>query len=114
MQDHRQLDVWQRALDYAVSVYQFSADLPREERYNLSAQLRSAAASVPMNVAEGRGCSTNAEFARFLGYAYRSLKEVATGLELCQRLYPTLPTTQASQASALIDEADQIARMTYG
>jgi four helix bundle protein len=57
----------------------------------LTAQLRKAVASVPLNIAEGSGCSTDGEFARFLGYAYRSLKEVVTGLELCQRLYGALP-----------------------
>ncbi|PYR99959.1 MAG: hypothetical protein DMG16_16800 [Acidobacteria bacterium] len=44
--------------------------------------------SVPLNIAEGCGTASNAAFARFLGFAYRSLKEVVTGLELCQRLYP--------------------------
>jgi four helix bundle protein len=48
--------------------------------------------------------------ARFLGYAYRSLKEIATCLELSQRLFPALP---ADSIAALIDEANQISRMTY-
>jgi len=40
-----------------------------------------------LNIAEGSGCSTNGEFARFVGYAYRSLKEVVTCVELTQRLH---------------------------
>ena len=40
VQDYHQLDIWHRAMDYTVSVYKFSADLPEGERYNLSAQLR--------------------------------------------------------------------------
>jgi four helix bundle protein len=94
---------------FAVEIYRFAAQLPDAERYNLTAQLRKAATSVPLNIAEGSGCTTNGEFARFLGYAYRSLKEVVTGLELCQRLYPALP---ADPVTALIDEGHQIARMT--
>ena len=78
--------------------------------YNLAAQLRRAATSVPLNIAEGSGCSTDAEFARFVGYAYRSLKEVVTGLELCQRLYQSLP---GPPATALIDEGNQISRMAH-
>lgn len=108
MQDHRRLEVWQRAMDYAVQIYEFSAQLPDTERYNLTIQLRKAATSVPLNAAEGAGCATNGEFARFLGYAYRSLKEVLTGLELCRRLYPSLP---GPPVEALLDEGDQIARM---
>ena len=91
MRDYHQLDIWQRAMTSAVEIYEFTAQLPDTERYNLTAQLRRAATSVPLNIAEGSGCRTDAEFARFVGDAYRSLKEVVTGLELCQRLYQSLP-----------------------
>ncbi len=109
-QDYHQLDIWQRAMVYVTRIYEFSVQLPGEERYNLTAQLRRAATSVPLNIAEGAGCSTNGEFARFLSYAYRSLKEVVTCLELCQRLFPALPS---EPIDALIDEGNQISRMTH-
>jgi four helix bundle protein len=60
--------------------------------------------------AAGCGCSSGAEFARFVGYAYRSLKEVLTGLELCQRIYPSLP---ASNVATLFDKGNQISRMAH-
>jgi four helix bundle protein len=88
----------------------FSAHLPDTERYNLTSQLRKAATSVPLNIAEGAGCATNGDFGRFLSYAYRSLKEVVTCLELCQRLHPTLP---AQAIDVLIDEGNQISRMMH-
>jgi len=72
-------------------------------------QLRRAAASTPLNIAEGCGAASNTEFGRFLSYAYRSLKEIITALELCQRLYPSL---HRDRAQSLIDEGNQIARMT--
>ena len=84
--------------------------MPDGERYNLTFQLRKAATSVPLNIAEGSGCRTSGDFARFLGYAYRSLKEVVTCLELGQRLYPALP---AQPVDVLIDEGNQISRMTH-
>jgi four helix bundle protein len=64
---------------------------------------------VPLNIAEGSGCTTNGEFARFLSDAYRSLKEVVTCLELCQRLHPSLP---AQSVTALINEGNPISRIT--
>jgi four helix bundle protein len=91
MQDYHQLDIWNRAIDYAVAVYKFAATLPDEEKYNLASQIRRAASSVPLNISEGCGTASNTEFRRFLTYAYRSLKEVVTAVELCQRLYPRLP-----------------------
>jgi four helix bundle protein len=109
-QDYHQLDIWNRAMDYAASIYEFTANLPSEEKYNLSSQLRRAAVSAPLNIAEGSGCSTNVEFARFLGYAYRSLKEAVTGLELCQRLHPSL---NLPSVAVLIDEGNQISRMVH-
>jgi len=66
--------------------------------------------SAPLNIAEGCGSASNTEFARFLSYAYRSLKEVVTALELCERLYPSLPR---GRTQALINEGNQISRMTY-
>ena len=110
VQDYHQLDIWNRAMDYAVSVYQFVSSLPDQERYNMASQLRRAASSAPLNIAEGCGTATNREFGRFLGYAYRSLKEVVTGLELCERLYPSLSQDRVPK---LIDEGTQISRMTY-
>jgi four helix bundle protein len=110
MQDYHSLEVWNRAMDYAVSVYKLAADLPREEKYNLAHQLRKAVTSAPLNMAEGCGSATNTEFARFLNYAYRSVKEVVTGLELCERLFPSL---SRERIQALIDEGSQISRMTY-
>ena len=110
MQDYHQLDIWTRAMAYTVQLYRFSATLPADERFNLVAQVRRAAVSVPLNMAEGAGCGTSAEFARFLGYAYRSLKEVVTCLELCQRLHDSI---SAPSVEALIDEGNQISRMVH-
>ena len=109
MPDDHQLDIWNRAMDYVVAVYEFAASLADEEKYNLATQLRRAATSAPWNIAEGCGVASHTEFGRFLSYAYRSLKEVVTALELCQRLYPLL----RERSSCLIDEGNQISRMTY-
>ena len=110
MQDYHQLDIWNRALDYAVAVYKFATSLPEDEKYNLASPLRRAASSVRLNISEGCGTASNTEFGHFLSYAYRSLKEVVTAAELCQRLYPKLPH---DRVEFLIDEGNQISRMTY-
>jgi four helix bundle protein len=110
MQDYHQLDIWNRAMDYAEAIYQFTAMLTGEEKYNLALQLRRAVTSVALNIAEGCGTTSKAEFARFLGFAYRSLKEVVTSLELCLRLYPASARTRVA---SLIDEGNEISRMTY-
>ncbi len=110
MQDYHQLEIWNRAMDYAVAVYEFIVRLPEEEKYNLTSQLRRAVTSAPFNIAEGCGAASNTEFGRFLGFAYRSLKEVITALELCERLYPSLAR---DRTQSLIEEGNQISKMTY-
>ena len=76
------LEVWRLALDYIDLCYAVAAKLPKEERYNLSSQLCSAATSIALNIAEGSTGQTDAEQARFLGNAIRSLLETVA----CQHL----------------------------
>lgn len=83
---YQDLMVWQRGMDLAVNVYQFSRAFPKEEQYALTSQIRRAATSVPLNIAEGAGCRTDPEFAQFLGFAFRSCHEVSTAAELAVRL----------------------------
>jgi four helix bundle protein len=86
MKDYKKLEIWQRAMDYAVEIYKLSAHLPSEEKYGLASQIRRAVCSISMNIAEGSGCESQKEFRLFLEYAHRSTHEVLTILELIERL----------------------------
>ena len=79
------LEVWQLAVDYVDAIYVLIQSLPRQEEYNLSSQLRRAAISIALNIAEGSTGQTNAEQARFLGLAIRSLIETVASLRLIAR-----------------------------
>lgn len=83
--NYRELDVWQRAMDICVRVYEATQVFPKEERFGLTNQVRRASVSVPSNVAEGFYRS-NREFARFLSIARGSLAEVETQLEIAHRI----------------------------
>jgi len=52
----------------------------------MTSQIRRAAASVPANIAEGRGRETRGEFIQFLRIAQGSLKELETHVLLAQRI----------------------------
>jgi four helix bundle protein len=52
IQSHRDLIVWQKAMDRAEVVYGLAAKFPQNETYRLGSQATRAAASVPANIAE--------------------------------------------------------------
>jgi four helix bundle protein len=72
--------------------------------------MRRAATSIALNIAEGAGAGSNAEFRRFLSYALRSTYEVMTALEISHRL----SYSSSEKTKELLDEADQIAAMIVG
>jgi four helix bundle protein len=49
----RDLDAWKVGMELALLSYSFAKRLPSTERFELAAQIRRAAVSVPSNVAEG-------------------------------------------------------------
>ncbi|MDB5005842.1 MAG: hypothetical protein JWP45_235 [Mucilaginibacter sp.] len=79
------LIVWQKAVDLAADVNDLTKTFSKDGLFILSAQIKSAADSVSLNIAEGSTGQSNAEFNKFLGYALRSNIEVAGCLFLAQR-----------------------------
>ena len=81
------LKVWQKAVLFAEKVIRTIDQLqtPRKH-YRLIEQLESAATSVAMNIAEGKGRQTTKEFIQFLFIARGSLFEVITLLIIFQNL----------------------------
>jgi four helix bundle protein len=81
MGSYRELRAWQVAHEMAVGVYRVTAGWPAAERYGLSAQVRRAAFSAPVNIVEGSMRRGSREFRRFLDIAQGSLAEVEYTLE---------------------------------
>src|SRR6201993_4169691 len=99
---YRDLRVWQRAMDLVVSVYRATQEFPREELYGLTSQMRRAAVSIPSNIAEGKGRSTDRDRALFFCHARGSLLELETQVLIAGRLgYLSSSRTEIlTQASA--------------
>ncbi len=76
------LDVWQKAIDLSSDIHKLTQSFPKEEIYILTPQIKRAADSVSLNIAEGSTGQTNAEFKQFIGYALRSSIEVVSCLHL--------------------------------
>lgn len=95
------LQVWQAAMELAEEIYRITKTFPREETYALTVQLRRAAVSVPSNIAEGKGRSSEKELAQFLCHSRGSLFEIETQLNLACRLgYIDVAKTNAALQKA--------------
>jgi len=79
------LIVWQKAVDLAADIHDLTKTFPKDELFILSAQIKRAADSVSLNIAEGSTGQSDAEFNRFLSYALRSDIEVVGCLFLAQK-----------------------------
>jgi four helix bundle protein len=79
------LEVWQLALEYTDILHVLEDTLPDNEKYNLRSQMVRAGTSIGLNIAEGSTSQSDAEQARFLGYALRSLIQTVACLHLIHR-----------------------------
>ena len=77
--------VWQKAVDLSDIINQLSKSFPKDEIYVLTSQIKRAADSVSLNIAEGSTGQSNREFNRFLGIALRSDIEVVGCIYLARR-----------------------------
>jgi len=86
MLTHKDLIVWQKAIDFVVDIYISTNNFPKEEVYGLTSQLRRAAVSIPSNIAEGYGRFSDKELIHFLFISLGSASEIETQLIISHRL----------------------------
>jgi four helix bundle protein len=110
MRPHERLDVWKKAVDAVVEVYRVTESFPKEEKFGLTSQVRRAAVSIPINIAEGAARRSSKEFVYFLSNAQGSTSEVETELLIANRL----DFLGDSQFVELSDRYDDIGRMLTG
>ena len=86
MKDFHKLIIWERSHQLTLEIYKVSKLFPSDELYGLTSQLRRAVSSIPINIAEGCGRSSEKEFAHFLQIAIGSTSEVEYELLLANQL----------------------------
>ena len=74
------LQVWQKAIELTVLIDRLAKTFPKDELYILTSQIKRAADSIALNLAEGSTGQSTAEFIRFINYAIRSAIEVVSCL----------------------------------
>lgn len=79
------LEIWQLAVTFAVNIYDMTENFPKDEIFGLVSQLRRAATSISLNIAEGTGRSSRKEFAHFLDISIGSVFEVVTAVAIARK-----------------------------
>lgn len=101
-----ELEVWKRACNVAVRVYE---ELRECRDFGIRNQMQRSAVSIASNIAEGaeRG---GRDFARFLRIARGSAAELRTQVYIARKI----GTLDADTMAELVDELKRISRMLTG
>jgi len=109
IQSFRDLSVWQKSMDLAVTMYRSTETFPRSEMFGLTSQMRRASVSIPSNIAEGKAIGGQ-RYRRHLKFAIGSNAELQTQIELAERL----KLFASADANNLLEHASEIGRMIAG
>ncbi len=110
MGNYNELKVWRKSVDLAVAVYRATTNYPDAEIFGLRMQMRRAAVSVPCNIAEGQGRSTQKDYRHFVIQARGSVLELQTQIVISEEL----DFIDASTRNELKKQADEVGRMLNG
>ena len=99
---HERLDAYEVAKRLAIELFRETGSFPIQERFGLVSQIRRAAVSVPVNIAEGASRGSKRDFSRFLLIARGSVNELRVLLEL-SRETGHLDPTRHDQLEGLIN-----------
>jgi four helix bundle protein len=107
IQNFRDLDAWKVAMDLSVLAYALCKRLPASQRFELSAQIRRSAVSIPANVAEGQSYGKTGRYVAHVRIAQGSLGELETHFELARR-FGFLSEAELIPAERLLTRTGQL------
>ena len=107
MKDFRELKVWEKSHQLALDIYKLTSGFPKEEQYGLTSQVRRAATSVGLNIAEGCGRGSKSDFKRFLYFAFGSACEV----EYCLLLALDLNYISSEPYAVMHNQIEEVKKM---
>ena len=108
---HEKLDVYRCAIEFLALASRLLEALPRGHA-DLADQLRRAAMSIPLNIAESAGCRGAAERRRYLGIARGSATECSAILDVCRVLALAADGQTQEGKALLVRVVSMLTRMT--
>ncbi len=111
MSGYKDLTAYQKSYEAAKVVYELSERFPKSEEYGLTSQLRRAATSIPLNIAEGYGKREGTkELLRYVRMARGSNAEVAVLLDFAKDFGYIIEEEHAKMAACY----EEIGKMLSG
>ena len=86
MGNFKNLQVWQKSVDLAASVYKLTKETPLSKDYGLIDQLRRSAVSIASNIAEGDELKSDAQATRHFFYSKASTAELMTQIIIAEKV----------------------------
>lgn len=84
--NHQKLDVYATSRKFVMECYKLTHSLPGEERFSMISQIRRAALSVHLNIAEGSSRKSETERKRYYEIARGSVIEIGAALDVAHDL----------------------------
>lgn len=83
---YKNMEIFQLSYALSLDIHKLLDKFPEKERDNIISQMRKAATSIPLNIAEGSAKKSYREFLNFLNHAYGSAKELNVLLSMSKDL----------------------------
>ena len=103
----KELLVWKKSIELVKSIYQITSMLPSDERFGLISQINRSSVSIPSNIAEGSGRTSEKEFLHFLNIAISSSYELETQLIITNELFQV-------DIESVIGQISEVQKMILG
>jgi four helix bundle protein len=110
--DHKEMDVYKVSKSFVIACYQLTNTLPSEEKFNMVSQIRRAALSIQLNIAEGASRKSDAERKRYYEIARGSVIEIDAALDIADELKYIIKKEQEKLGELLIRCFQMLTKMT--
>jgi four helix bundle protein len=108
---HTKTSVYAAARKLVLEVYRMTKDFPADERYAMVQQMRRAAVSVHLNIAEGCSRKSEQERKRFFEISRGSLIEVDAALDIASDLHYVDKEALTELGKAIVDTFKQLSAL---
>ncbi|AZQ57859.1 four helix bundle protein [Maribacter sp. MJ134] len=103
------LKIWGKAIELVKKVYLLVSELPKDEKFGLTSQIKRSSVSIPSNIAEGAGRNSQKEFKHFMSIANGSAYELQTQLIIVVELN----LINKEKVQPIIDLCIEVQKMNY-